>query len=101
MRKNWLTGLSRRLKKAPTLDLCALGEKQEFWVEVVSNRKREWLYFKTDSTKVFLVEKLELPESFEDCSELKELTVKPLEKRGWKSAKLYEKEVMSFHEGFV
>ena len=88
-------------KKAPTLDLCALGDKQEFWVEVVSNRKREWLYFKTDSTKVFLVEKLELPESFEDCSELKELTVKPLEKRGWKSAKLYEKEVMSFHEGFV
>ena len=25
-----------------TLDLCALGEKQEFWAEVFPNRKREW-----------------------------------------------------------
>ena len=26
-----------------TLDLIALGEKQEFWVEVVPNWKREWI----------------------------------------------------------
>ena len=25
-----------------TLDLCALGEKQEFWAERFPNRKREW-----------------------------------------------------------
>ena len=25
-----------------TLDLCTLGEKQEFWAEVFPNRKREW-----------------------------------------------------------
>ena len=73
-----------------TLDLCALGEKQELWVEVVPNRKREWLDFKTDSEKDFWVEKLELLESFEDCRELKELIVELCEERGGKSAKLYE-----------
>ena len=83
-----------------TLDLCALGEKQEFWAEVFPNRKREWLDFKTDSAKDFWVEKLELLESFEDCRELKELTVELWEERGGKSAKLYEKEVMSLYEGF-
>ena len=57
-----------------TLDLCALGEKQELWAEVFPDRKREWLDFKTDSaknSKDFSVEKLELLESFEDCRELK------------------------------
>ena len=29
-----------------TLDLRGLGEKQEFWVEVVHNRKWEWLDFR-------------------------------------------------------
>ena len=57
------------------MDLCGLVEKQEFRVEVVHNRKREWLDFKTDSEKDFWLEKLELLESFEDCSEFKELTV--------------------------
>ena len=83
-----------------TLDLCALGEKQEFWAEFFPNRKREGLDFKTDSAKDFWVEKLELLESFEGCRELKELTVDLWEKRGEKSAKLYEKEVMSLYEGF-
>ena len=89
-----------------TLDLCALGEKQQqqqqqkFWVEVFPNRKWEWLDFKTDLAKDFWVEKLELLESFEDCRDLKELTVRLWEERGWKSAKLYEKEVMSLYEGF-
>ena len=83
-----------------TLDLCALGEKQEFWAEVFPNRKREWLDFKTDSTEDFWVGKLEFLESFEDCRELKELTVKLWEERGAKSAKLYEKEVMFLYEGF-
>ena len=57
---------------------------------------------KTDSAKDFLVkvEKLELLESFEDCRELKELTVEFLEERGGKSAQLNEKEVMSLYEGF-
>ena len=35
------------------LDLFALGEKQEFCVKVVSNGKRLWLDFKTDSAKEF------------------------------------------------
>ena len=83
-----------------TLDLCALGEKQEFWVEVVPNRKREWLDFKTDSEKDFWVEKLELLESFEDCRELKELIVDLCEEKGGKSAKLYKKEIMSLCECF-
>ena len=38
-----------------TLDLCALGEKHEFCVEVVPNGKTEWLDFKTDSAKDFWV----------------------------------------------
>ena len=80
-----------------TLDLCALGEKQELWVKVFSNRKREWLDFKTDSEKDFWVEKLELIERFEYCKELKELTVELWEERGRKPAKLYEKEVMSLY----
>ena len=25
-----------------TLDLCALGEKQEFWAEVFPNRMQQW-----------------------------------------------------------
>ena len=58
-----------------TLDSCALGEKQEFCVEVVSYGNGLWLDFKTDSAKDFWVkvEKLELLEIFEDCRELKEL----------------------------
>ena len=83
-----------------TPDFCALGKKQEFWADFFPNRKREWLDFKTDSAKDFWVEKLELLESFEDCRELKELTVELWEERGGKSAKLYEKEVMSLYEGF-
>ena len=85
-----------------TLYLCALSEKQEFCVEVVPNKKGLWLDFKIDSAKYFWVkvEKLELLESFEDCRELKELTVELLEERGGKSAKLNEKEVMSLYEGF-
>ena len=45
-----------------TLDLSALGEKQEFGVEVIPNGKRELLDFKADSAKDFWikVEKLEL-----------------------------------------
>ena len=38
-----------------TLDLCALDKKLEFCVEVVSNGKRLWLDFKTDSAKNFWV----------------------------------------------
>ena len=59
-----------------TLDLCALVENQEFCIEVVPNRKRELLDFKTDSAKDFWVkvEKLELLENFKDCWEIKELT---------------------------
>ena len=83
-----------------TLDLCALGEKQEFWVEVVPNRKQELLDFKTGSAKDFRVKKLELPESLEDCRELKEWIVEFLEERGGKYAKLNEKEIMSLYEGF-
>ena len=37
----------------------ALGDIQEFSIEVVPNGKREWLDFKTDSAKDFWVEKLE------------------------------------------
>ena len=71
-----------------TLDLCAVGDKQEFWVEVVSNGKRLWLDLKTDLAKDFWakVEKLELLESFDDCRELKELIAEFLEERGGKSA---------------
>ena len=60
------------------LDLCALGEKQEFCVEVGSNGKRLWLDFKTDSAKDFWVkvEKIKLLESFEE--DLEELTAKLL-----------------------
>ena len=83
-----------------TLDLCALGEKQEFWVEVVPNRKREWLDFKTDSAKDFWVDELELLQSFQDSRELKELTVELWEGRCGKSVKLNEKEVMSQYEDF-
>ena len=83
-----------------TLDLCGLGKKQEFWVEVFRNRKREWLDFKTNLAKDFLVEKLELLASFENCRELKELTVELWEETGGKSTKLYEQEVMSLYEGF-
>ena len=35
------------------LGLCRLEEKQEFWVEIVPNRKQELLDFKTDSAKDF------------------------------------------------
>ena len=61
-----------------TLDLCALGEKQEFYVEVDPNGKRLWLDFKTDSAKDFWVkvEKIKLLESFEE--DLEELTAKLL-----------------------
>ena len=71
-----------------TLDLYALGEIQELRVKVVSNGKRLWLNFKTDSEKDFWVkvEKLELLESFGDCRELKELLAEFLEERGGKSA---------------
>ena len=79
--------------------MCA-RKKQEFWVEVFRNRKREWLDFKTNLAKDFWVEKLELLASFENCRELKELTVELWEERGGKSTKLYEKEVMSLYEGF-
>ena len=54
----------------------------------------------TDSAKDFWVEKIELLESFEYCREFKELTVELWEKRGGKSAKLYEKEVMSLYQSF-
>ena len=83
-----------------TLHLCALGEKQEFWLEFFLNRKREWLYFKTDSANDFWVGKLELLESFEDYGELEELTVELWEERGRKSWKLYENEVMFLYECF-
>ena len=55
-----------------TLDVCALGEKQEFCIEVLPNVKGEWLDFKTDSAKDFRVkvEKLQSLESFEDFREL-------------------------------
>ena len=56
--------------------------------------------FKTDLAKDFWVKKLELLQSFEDCRELKELTVEFWEERGGKSVKLYEKEVMSQCESF-
>ena len=36
-----------------TQDLYALGEKQEFWVEVFPNRKREWLDLKQTRQKTF------------------------------------------------
>ena len=45
--------------------------------------------FKTDLANNFWVGKLELLESFEDCRDLKELTVE-----------LSEKEVVSHYEGF-
>ena len=80
--------------------MCALGEKQEFWLEFFLNRKREWLYFKTDSANDFWVGKLELLESFEDYGELEELTVELWEERGRKSWKLYENEVMFLYECF-
>ena len=92
--------LDKSLGADATLDLCMLGEKQEFWVEVICNRKREWLDFKTDSGKDLSVEKLELLESFKDCRELRELTVELLEERGGESAELNEKEVMFLYEGF-
>ena len=71
-----------------TQDLCALGEKQEFCVEVVPNGIRELVDFKTDSAKDVLVkvEKLELVESFENCRKFKELTTELLGERGVKSA---------------
>ena len=69
-------------------------------MEVVPNRKREWLDFKTDSAKDFWVDKLELLESFQDSRELKELTVELWEGRCGKSAKLNEKEVMFQYEDF-
>ena len=69
-------------------------------MEVVPNRKREWLDFKTDSAKDFWVDKLELLESFQDSRELKESTVELWEGRCGKSAKLNEKEVMSQYEDF-
>ena len=55
-----------------TLDVCALGEKQEFCIKVLPNVKGEWLDFKTDSAKYFRVkvEKLQSLESFEDFREL-------------------------------
>ena len=55
-----------------TLDVCALGEKQEFCIKVLPNVKGEWLDFKTDSAKDFRVkvEKLQSLESFEDFREL-------------------------------
>ena len=63
------------------------GKKQEFCVEVVFNVKRLWLDFKTDSAKDFWVkfEKWELPESFKDCRELKELIAELLQERDGKS----------------
>ena len=63
--------------------LNALGEKQEFCVEVVLTRKRKLLDFKASLAKDLWVkvEKLELLESFEDCRELKELTAKLLNLR--------------------
>ena len=82
------------------MPLHPLGEKQEFWVEVVPIWKREWLDFKTNLAKDFWVEKLELLESFEDCRELKELTVESWEGGGGKSVKLNEKEIMFLYEGF-
>ena len=39
-----------------TLDLRVLDEKQQFCVEVVSNGKRLWWDFKTDSAKDFWVQ---------------------------------------------
>ena len=36
-----------------TLDLCTLGQKKEFCVEVIPIGKRELLDFKTDSTNDF------------------------------------------------
>ena len=55
-----------------TLDVCTLGEKQEFCIKVLPNVKGEWLDFKTDSAKYFRVkvEKLQSLESFEDFREL-------------------------------
>ena len=55
-----------------TLDVCALGEKQEFCIKVLPNVKGEWLDFKTDSAKYFRVkvEKLQSLESFDDFREL-------------------------------
>ena len=73
------------------LDLRALGRKQEFWVEVFLNRKREWLDSKSVSEKDFWVEKLELIGSFKDCRELKELTVELWAERGGKSANYIKK----------
>ena len=66
-----------------TLDLCALGEKQEFWVEVAPNRKREWLNFKTDSAKDFWVENLELLESIKDCR-VERINSGALRRKRWK-----------------
>ena len=59
-----------------TLDLRGLGEKQEFWVEVVHNRKGEWLDFRL--RKGLLSWKI----------------------NSGKSAKLNEKEVVFLYEGF-
>ena len=62
---------------------CALGDRQEFCVEVVSNGMRELMDFKTGSVKDVLVkfEKLELLESFENCRGLEEVTMELLGKR--------------------
>ena len=80
-----------------TLDLRGLGEKQEFWVEVVHNRKGEWLDFRFGkgllSWKIRVTRKLR-------GRELKELTVELWEERSGKSAKLNEKEVVFLYEGF-
>ena len=85
-----------------TLDLCTLGQKQEFCVEVIPIGKRELLDFKTDSTNDFWRKswKLEMLESFEDYREIKELTMELLETKGVNSALLNEKEVISQYEGF-
>ena len=62
-----------------TLDLCALGEKQEFWNErTIGSQNR--------LHKPLLSWKLQLVKSFKDFRELKELTVKLLEERDGKSA---------------
>ena len=74
-----------------TIVVCNWKKKQKFSAEVFPCRKREWFDLKTDSTKYFWVEKLQLLESFEDCRESKKLTVDFWEERGEKSEKLYEK----------
>ena len=83
-----------------TLNLYALGIKQELCVEKVPNEKRELLDFKTDSAKDFRVkcEKFELLDSFAGCRQLKELTVELLDERGGTFALLNEKVFISLHK---